>query len=180
MESMIMALDRGAGRLAKLIDWVCITFLIISASVAFISVVLRYGFGESEQMIEEIARYSILFSCFLLVGPALFRRQHIAVDVVSNMLPAKVHLYWEFGQRLVFLVVVAMLFWSGVIWVSDQYRYGMTIFGSSTPAWIPAISVPLGMSIAVLFGISESITSLYAAITGKPLKASPDAPVSIN
>jgi len=180
MKSMIMTLDRGAGRLAKLIDWISITFLVISASVAFISVVLRYGFGQSDQMIEEIARYSVLFSCFLLVGPALFRGQHIAVDILSNTLPAGVHRYWEFAQRLIFLVIVALLFWSGVIWVADQYEYGLTIFGSSTPAWIPAISVPLGMGVAALFGIIESITSLYVAITGKPLKERLDAPVSTN
>jgi len=180
MKSMIMALDRWAERLARLIDGICITFLIVSASVAFISVILRYGFGQSHQMIEETARYSILFSCFLLVGPALFRGQHIAVDVLSNTLPAGIHRYWEFGQRLVFLLIVSVLFWSGVIWASDQHQYGLTIFGSSTPAWIPAISVPLGMGIAVLFGIGEAITSLYVAITGKPLKKRPDAPVSTN
>jgi len=180
MESLVTAIDRGAGRLAAFIDWFGIAFLVLSAAVAFASVVLRYGFGESDQMIEEISRYSILFACFLLVGPALFRGQHIAVDVLSNTLPAKTHRYWEFAQRAIFLLVVAVLFWSGVIWVSDQYRYGLTIFGSSTPAWIPAISVPLGMGVAVLFGISEVITSLYVAITGKPLKECPNDPVSTN
>lgn len=180
MKSLVILIDRAAGRLAAFIDWFGIAFLTISAAVAFTSVVMRYGFGESDQMVEEISRYSILFACFLLVGPALFRGQHIAVDVLSKALPAKTHRYWEFAQRVIFLLVVSVLFWSGLIWVSDQYKYGLTIFGSSTPAWIPAISVPLGMGVAVLFGISEVITSLYVAIIGKPLKERQIDPVSTN
>lgn len=180
MKSLVNAIDRGAGRLAALIDWLGIALLVLSAAVAFASVIFRYGFGESDQMIESISRYAVLFACFLLVGPALFRKQHIAVDVLSNMLPVKAHRYWEFVQRVVFLLVVVVIFWSGVVWVSDQYRFGLMIFGSDTPAWIPAMSVPLGMGVAVLFGISEVITSLYVAATGNALDARPNDPVSPN
>ena len=178
MKILVNAIDRGAGRLAVLIDWLGISLLVLSAAVAFASVIFRYGFGESDQMIESISRYSVLFACFLLVGPALFRKQHIAVDVLSNTLPLKAHRYWEVLQRVIFLLVVVVLFWSGLVWVSDQYRFGLTIFGSSTPAWIPAISVPLGMGVAVLFGIGEVITSLYVAATGNSLDDRPNNSVS--
>ena len=180
MKSLAIKIDRIAGRLTVIIDWVGIALLIVSAIVAFASVIFRYGFGESDQLIEAISRYTVLYACFLLVGPALFRKQHIAVDVLSNALPEKTHRYWELLQRVVFLVVVCVLFWSGIVWVSDQYRFGLTIFGSSTPAWIPATSVPLGMGVAVLFGISEVITSLYVAVTGNSVNERPNDPVSTN
>lgn len=167
MTPFIAALDRSAVRLAAGIDWIAIALLVVSAAVAFLSVVLRYGFGQSDQLLEEISRYTVLYACFLLVGPCMLRRQHISVDVISASLSPAVQRLWNVFLRLVFLAVVVVVFWSGLVWVLDQYRYGLTIFGSTMPAWLPAVSVPLGMGVAVVFGLVEVAVTVSAAVTGE-------------
>ncbi|MBC7139147.1 MAG: TRAP transporter small permease [Defluviimonas sp.] len=171
LEPLTILVDRLLGRLGTLIDWFGVIMIVISAGLAFMSVVLRYGFGFSAQIIEEISRYTVVYACFLFVGPLLRKNEHIKVDVISAALSATINRLLHFVLALVFLLVATIVFRSGWIWVADLYRYKMTVIGGTMPAWLPSLSVPIGLGMAVVFGAGEVLRTLLALI-------SPDAPAA--
>ncbi|PZP94638.1 MAG: hypothetical protein DI587_25170 [Variovorax paradoxus] len=168
LASLATAANRAASRLASLIDAFGIAMLVASAGITFVSVIMRYGFGKSDQLMEEIARYSILYACFMYVGPCLLRNQHIAVDVISARMPAQLKRVWQFALNVLFLVVVVFVFRAGWVWVSDLYGYKMTVLGGTMPAWLPSMAVPIGMGVAVLFGIAEVLRTGLAVVSPPP------------
>jgi TRAP-type C4-dicarboxylate transport system permease small subunit len=161
--------------LGRLIDGFGILMLSISAGITFIAVIMRYGFGYSDQLLEEIARYTIVYACFVYVGPCQARNQHIAVDVISNRMPPGVKRVWQFLLGVLFLVLAAFVFRAGWIWVADLHEYQMTVLGGTMQAWIPSLSVPIGMGLAVLFGIAEVLRLGFAVISPPDDRAAPAA-----
>lgn len=171
LETLTILVDRFVGRLGVLIDWFGVIMIVISAGLAFVSVVLRYGFGFSDQVIEEISRYTVVYACFLFVGPLLRKNEHIRVDVISAALSATINRLLHFVLALVFLLVAIIVFRSGWVWVTDLLHYQMTVIGGTMPAWLPSLSVPIGLGVAVVFGAGEVLRTLLALIA-------PDAPAA--
>lgn len=168
-------IDRVTDQLTKVVEWFGIAMIVGSASTAFVSVIMRYGFGESNQLFEEIARYTIIYACFLYAGSCLKSGQHIAVDIISGYLTPVVLRVRQLALSVLFLIVAVYLFLSGYEWVSNLMSYGMTTMGGSMPAYIPALSVPLGMGLAVLYGINEVLRSLISVFVPEAVSARPAA-----
>lgn len=175
MARLASVIDRATEPLDKVVEWFGISMLVVSAGVAFASVIMRYIFGTSEQLLEEIARYTIVYACFLYVGPCLKSGQHIAVDIISNHLSPAVRRMRQLVLGVLFLVVAMYLFLSGYAWVTDLMRYEIMTFGGTMPAYAPALSVPLGMGLAVLFGVGEVLRSLIAVFAPAAVPALPAA-----
>jgi len=162
---LVDPVTRASNALGRVIDGFGIAMLATSASITFVAVVMRYGFGYSEQVLEEIARYTIVYACLVYVGPLQARNQHIAVDVISSRMAPAVKRVWQFLLAVLFLVIVAVVFAAGWIWVRDLHAYGLTVLGGTMPAWIPSLSVPLGMGLAVLFGVAEVLRLALAVVS---------------
>ncbi|MCW5656801.1 MAG: TRAP transporter small permease [Burkholderiaceae bacterium] len=152
---LVDASNRASAALARVIDGFGIAMLSISAGITFLTVIMRYGFGYSEQILEEIARYTVVYACLVYVGPLQARHQHIAVDVISSRFAPSAKRAWQFLLGVLFLAITAIVFASGWLWVRDLHGYNMMVIGGTMPAWIPSLSVPLGMGLAVLFALAE-------------------------
>jgi TRAP-type C4-dicarboxylate transport system permease small subunit len=168
--SLVGSTNRACAALGRVVDGFAIVMLAISAGLTFAAVIMRYGFGYSDQLIEDIARYTIVYACLVYVGPLQARNQHIAVDLISNCMSPIVKRVWQLLLGVLFLVVVAFVFAAGWVWVADLYAFQLTVFGGTMPAWIPSLAVPLGMGLAVLFGVAE-VLRLGLAVASPP----PDA-----
>jgi C4-dicarboxylate transporter DctQ subunit len=175
----VSVINRATEPLDKVVEWLGIAMIIGSASIAFISVIMRYGFGASEQLMEEAARYMILYACFLYAGSCLKSGQHIAVDIISGHLTPVVRRVRQLALSVLFLIVAVYLFLAGYAWVSDLMSYEMTTMGGTMPAYIPALSVPLGMGLAVLYGINEVLRSLISVFVPEAVSARPAASQTI-
>lgn len=172
-------IDRVTDWLTKMVEWFGIAMIVCSAGIAFVSVIMRYGFGASDQLMEEIARYTIIYACFLYTGSCLKSGQHIAVDIISGHLTPVVLRVRQLALSVLFLIATAYLFLAGYAWVSDLMSYEMTTMGGNMPAYIPALSVPLGMGLAVLFGVNEVLRSLISVFVPEAVSARPAASQTI-
>jgi C4-dicarboxylate transporter DctQ subunit len=168
LKALTAAAGRASAALGRFIDGFGILMLAISAGITFVAVVMRYGFGKSDQLAEEIARYTIVYACLMYVGPLQMRGQHIAVDVISSRFPPPAKRAWQFAIGVLFLAIVSCVFAAGWIWVADLRQSGMTVIGGTMPAWVPSLSVPLGMGLAVLFGLSEVLRLGLALLQPPP------------
>ena len=174
---LVASASSASAALARVIDGFGITMLAVSAALTFVAVVMRYGFGYSEQIVEEIARYTIVYAALAYVGPLQARGQHIAVDVLASRMPAATRRVWHLVLGVLFLAVVLTVFVGGCIWVRDLYAYDMTVLGGTMPAWIPSVAVPLGMGLAVPFAVAEVLRLVQAVVSPPDTGAAPPSAV---
>lgn len=83
----------GAADLGRLVDraleWLCIGLLTMSAAVAVLQVFCRYVLNASLSWPEEVALWSFIWTVFLGMALAVGRHTHIAIDLVSKLLPQR-------------------------------------------------------------------------------------------
>jgi len=79
-------LDRAASVALHFSSMLLAIMVVIMVS----QVVLRYGFSNSLLWAEEAVRFLMIWISLFAATVALWRRQHIAVDVVARRLPARI------------------------------------------------------------------------------------------
>jgi tripartite ATP-independent transporter DctM subunit len=83
----------GAADLGRLIDrgleWLCIGLLTAASAVAVLQVFCRYVLNASLSWPEEVALWSFIWTVFLGMALAVGRHTHIAIDLISKLLPER-------------------------------------------------------------------------------------------
>jgi C4-dicarboxylate transporter DctQ subunit len=153
-------LQRAISILEKILFGVASLGLLVSISLAFTAVVLRYIFNHSLEWIEEAARYLALMAAFLVAGPVLRNRGHVALD----LLPASLgHVQFQIHRLIVgifALVVSAFVFlWSTEL-VQQTLDFGLLTGSLQFPQWLPYSIVPLGMAFLILFSVIEIFSAI--------------------
>jgi C4-dicarboxylate transporter DctQ subunit len=152
-------LARGANRvvrfLARLgIALAAVSLLVTLALIAF-SVVMRYFLNRPQSWIDEIAGYLLVASVMLAAADALFHGEHIAVDIVSDRLPANAKRIIEKLGLIAVAVMGVLLAVSGWDMVEFSWMSGMVSTGYlSVPLWFPQLLVPIGGVLLVIAAIA--------------------------
>lgn len=107
--------------------WVVILLLVAMSCIVFANVSLRYTTHFSITWSEEVARYLMIWMTFLGAGLALRYGGHVAIANFQEMMTTPV-------QRLLRLVVVALLLAFFVIMVRMGYDYMSRMRFQVTPA----------------------------------------------
>lgn len=153
-------LQRAITILEKILFSVASLGLLASIGLAFTAVVLRYIFHYSLEWIEEGARYLALMAAFLVAGPVLRNRGHVALDLFPSSLGHK-----QFQLHRLVIAVFAMVVGSFVFMWSTELVQQTMDFGLRTgslqfPQWLPYSIVPLGMAFLILFSVFEIISAI--------------------
>lgn len=119
--------------LIRLLEYIVAVLLVIMVIVVFGNVVSRYVFGKTFAWSEEIARFVLVYLVFLGAIIAMYRQQHLGVDVLYKFTPPGVQKVLRIiAGILVCIVLVAMI---------DGGRK-MVELGMTWPA--PATRIPYG------------------------------------
>lgn len=84
---MLARFDRFCHAVNLGVEFLLALMVATTVGVTFVQVVCRYGFDSSLSWSEEAARYLFVWIIFLGSSSAARRGQHMAVDVISGMLP---------------------------------------------------------------------------------------------
>lgn len=161
-------LQRTMDILEKLLFLVSAAAMLASVGLAFAAVIMRYVFNFSLEWIEEGARYLALFAAFIVAGPVLRNKGHVALDLlVSGLTGARQQLHL-FAVNLVAFVIGCAIFAWGADLALQTYEYGVLTASLQFPQWLPYSIVPLGMAILVLFSLAEMITAIQALRAPEP------------
>ena len=136
--------------------------LIFVSFLLFIQVVLRYLFGTSIYWAEELARYMIVWLCFLGASMAVRDRKHAVMDLLLNYLGKKTRSIIEIFSAVVcifFCVAIARLGWSFVASAKNMNSMASTL---AIPIFWAYLAVPVGLS---LMGIRYTL-QLISGIKG--------------
>ena len=144
MKSYIKIVDK----LNKLLEWLVVVVLVILSFVVLAQVVTRKC-HISVAWLEEMARYSMIWLCFLGAAVACRRGSLIKIDILYELLPQKVSRYF-----LYFVDVLSIVFLVVALYSCSQYLpLGFNSSASSMKSikmfWF-YLCMPIGMGMMFL------------------------------
>lgn len=108
-------------------------FLAVAIGSLATQVVARYGLGAALTWPEELAKLCFVWATFLGAAAGAGQRAHISVDLIRNMLPARL-------RALLGLLIPAAV----VVLLAVLAYHGVKLSILSLNSRLPAIDVPLG------------------------------------
>jgi TRAP-type C4-dicarboxylate transport system permease small subunit len=130
-------------------------------------VVARYVFSSPTMWADEMASYLLIAIVFLGLAQNLRTNGHIRIDVVTNLVPARVRRLLD-----VFAFAVAILF--AVILIAGTWtrfynfwtRNTLSDSPLMTPMWIAMVPVLIGAVVLGFAAVWGFVTSLHAVVSG--------------
>jgi TRAP-type C4-dicarboxylate transport system permease small subunit len=157
-------MKRLLDKLTRFIEVIGGLFIIAMTLFVLLQIVMRFVFNSPLTWTEELARYLFIYVAFFGGAILMFRREHLFVEVVFNLLSVKV-------KRKVQLLIDIILFVFSVYLICSSTGLMKTSWGSfSTAMHIPIpivnFSVFIGAVFMALFGFYNILQSIKA-IAGK-------------
>lgn len=112
-------------------DWIAFALFWLMAFVVFLQFFSRYVLNSSFSWTEEIARYLLMWVTFVGSAVAMRRRNHIAVEVLHQFVPAPALRLLNFLIDVVVLGFVALLVWYAWQVTERMEIQRMTVFDLS-------------------------------------------------
>jgi len=134
-----------------------------------VQVVLRYGFGEGKNFLNELQWHLFALTMLFGIAYAQVTNTHIRVDVFAARLSENARRRWEIFGILVFMLpFVWVVFYHSLDFVAESWRLGEH---SNTPSGLPwrwAIKavIPLGFGLLGLVALAQLAKNI-ALLMGK-------------
>ncbi len=150
VESSIRVLDKS-------LEVFSLFTVLISVTLAVFSVVFRYLFDISFQIIEEICRYSIIYGVFAYIGPLIKKNEHLKMDLIQNFLKGKVKHYNDLLISIILFASFVFICWSSVNWSISLLNMNLMTDSGIVLMFIPALAIPLGMFFSCIYSFLKII-----------------------
>jgi len=158
------AIDAATERVGRLVYWLILVVVLISAANATI----RKLFNYSSNAYLEIQWY--LFSVIFLFGAGytLLRNEHVRIDIVTGRLSARAQNWIDAIGIVLFLwpmsVIIMWLAWP--LFVDSYTRNEVSTNAGGLIIWPARLMVPIGFALLLIQSVSELIKRI-AFLTGR-------------
>ena len=149
----------------------CMVAMVLAAAVLTYSVAARYFFKIPTDWQDEISVFLLVGATFLSAGYVQAQRGHVAIELLSSLLPPRAN-----RVRLVLVDVVSLAFCAFFSWKSWTLLHEAWVEGQTSnssfapPMWIPYSLMAAGMTLLSL----QLLVGLLARVGGLPER--PPAP----
>ena len=126
--------------------------------ITFLQVVFRYVFNAPLHWSEEASTYLFIWIVFLGTALALGKRMHIGVDILVNLLPARVQLLVGVLTRLLILCFSVIVFVASLPLVQDNMSQISPAL--ELPMTAVYIAIPLSMLAMAVISLAEIVAQL--------------------
>jgi TRAP-type C4-dicarboxylate transport system permease small subunit len=155
---MLDTVLQGVRALLAILRVLAGVLLVASVALNFANVIGRYFFSASIYWAEEAMLFLMVGCVFLGNGVVAWYGRQIRMDVIVNMLPAKVrdalHLFSELVLIVTSLTIVVFA-WPVI---RDLYNFDQRSQSADVPLFIPQALIPIGLSIMALLVAVRLIT----------------------
>jgi TRAP-type C4-dicarboxylate transport system permease small subunit len=93
----------------RMLETACVGLMLVAVGVSCIQVTLRYGFNSGLPWPEELATFVFAWAVFIGMAIATGREAHIAIDVVTRVLPERPRAALDLFNRAVMAAASIML-----------------------------------------------------------------------
>ncbi len=158
MRNFVRAFDGLLDRATSFLLRFSSMLLAIMVMIMVAQVILRYGFSNSLLWAEEAVRFLMIWISLFAATVALWRRQHIAVDVVTARLPAPLQ------RALSVAVEVCTIVFTGTLCVCG-WTYLEVVSVTRSPAlgvtmnWI-YLAVPISMGLMSIAALRSLLSAM--------------------
>jgi C4-dicarboxylate transporter, DctQ subunit len=130
-------------------EWTGAMLLLAIFLVVLLQVASRQ-LGVSLTFTEESARYLLIWMGFIGIAAATYRNAHMRVGFVAQKFPQPWRTYLSTLARLLFLVYVLLLGYSGALLTNLQWTLGRRWSTLDVPVWLVNVVVPVGMALTAI------------------------------
>jgi TRAP-type transport system small permease protein len=139
--------------LTRVLEGLVILLATVIVSVVNTDVVLRYLFGRSLVITQELSRYFMVWIVFLGSALAIRDNSHIRIGVLVNRMPATLKFIVELFSDIAIMVFCAALIVEGIRILPGQFQQNTTTLGV-TMFWF-YLPIPLGSFFMVIFLVGK-------------------------
>lgn len=126
----------------------------------FINVVGRHVFGQAILWADELEVFVMIAATFLGSAIVTWRRQHLRMDVLSNLLPAPLRALRRWIELILMLGICGFVARQALDYSLKMYAIGRTSDAAGVPMWIPHASVVAGFGLIVLVCLWQILRSM--------------------
>ena len=126
-----------------------ILLLSIITVIVPLEVVLRYGFGKSLMITEEISRYLMVWVVFLASSLAMRRGAHIQIDIFKNLFEGRSRALFELVSYFLELLFLVFLIVEGSLILPYQVHQYIATLPSISIMWF-YLAIPVGFFLMLL------------------------------
>ena len=141
-----MAASRVAGLLARVEDAVLVLLLSAMVLLAGAQILLRNLFDVGLVWADPLLRVLVLWVGLVGAIAAARADRHIAVDILSRLLPARARRATRALTDAATAVVCGLLAWHAARFVALEYEGGALAF-ARVPAWVCELILPVGFAV---------------------------------
>lgn len=146
---------KGIDKMNKVLSIIIGLILIIMSIIIFYQVFSRFVIGNSLQWSEELARYLMVWGVFLGAALALRKHELIAVEGLSEILPAKVNRFLKY-----FVYVMCIVF--SLLLITQGFKMVEGVISQTSPAM--QISMAWAYSAIPIGGVFILINSIAVIV----------------
>jgi len=161
--AFVRSLRAFEGVLNRAILPIVVALIIASTALALAGVVLRYGFGVSYVLIEEICRYCIVYAVLLYFGPLVTRDAHLSMSILPDVISVRGRRILDTVTYVVLSGLLAVLTVAAIQWEQGLYNMGLLTMSGELRAYIPSAALPIGIGLACFYTVLRTVYSAFGA-----------------
>jgi TRAP-type C4-dicarboxylate transport system permease small subunit len=135
--------------LARFEESVLGIFLVIMILLACVQILLRTVFSSGLSWADPLLRYLVLWSGLLGAAMATSQGKHIALDIISFLVPKSLHAWLHVLTDLFSATVAAFLTWAAYLFIRSEMEFGNTQL-LSIPSWVWNMIFPIAFVLITL------------------------------
>lgn len=139
--------------------------------VACLQIFLRFGSTGGYLWIDPLLRYMVIWAGLFGAAAVTSRGKHIALDIISYLLPEKYQPWLRMVINLFSASVCGILTWAAIIFIRNEAEFGNRVL-LSVPSWIWNLVFPIAFALISLRFLIASITELPCFAEKNPLPKS--------
>lgn len=150
-------------KLEKIQYFIVVFFMGMMVVVAFLQVIGRHTPFPFSSYFEEILRYSFVWASMLGGVVALKNKNHIGLNILSEILSEKIQKYLKVWCNFASFLVSVFLSFISFKLILKLYKVSMISTSLEIPMWIISLAIPFGfmlMSIYCLIDVFKSVRTL--------------------
>jgi TRAP-type C4-dicarboxylate transport system permease small subunit len=110
-------------RLERFLEAFLVLILVVTVGMVLVQVFSRYVLQLPIQGLEELARLTFVWGCFIGAGLCYMRGEHLCIDYFLNKLPKRGSSIVRLFLHAVILAISLIMIWAGTKFVVDKWVY---------------------------------------------------------
>lgn len=161
MPTLSGVISAASRRINTFIGYCCGAGIVVCAAVIVHQVVVRYVLVWPTDWQSEFTIFLLLGTTFMGAAYTQLHRGHVGIEILENLLPARINRWRDIIGASLSAVVCAVLGWQSWALFAEAWEFNYITESTWAPKlWVPYLSMALGLSLLVVQLIAQVMDDL--------------------